>query len=147
MNWGNLLFSFVGRINRGKYWLVMLIWIVASVAVVGATFGIAMTSDGAMIGVIASLLVLVPSAVSAIAIGVKRLHDRNKSGWWILLLYMSPGVIDAVGQEVGSSGAIFSLASFAISVWAIVELGCLRGTDGPNTYGPDPLEAGEEQPA
>jgi uncharacterized membrane protein YhaH (DUF805 family) len=40
-----------------------------------------------------------------------------------------------------------SLVAFAISIWGFVELGCLRGTDGPNTYGPDPLEAGAEQPA
>jgi uncharacterized membrane protein YhaH (DUF805 family) len=34
---------------------------------------------------------------------------------------------------------LFSLASLAISIWAFVELGCLRGTAGPNKYGPDPL--------
>jgi len=33
-----------------------------------------------------------------------------------------------------------SLLSFAISIWAIVVLGFLRGTRGPNRYGPDPLE-------
>jgi uncharacterized membrane protein YhaH (DUF805 family) len=32
------------------------------------------------------------------------------------------------------------LCSFAIWVWAVVELGCLRGTTGTNQYGPDPLE-------
>ena len=32
------------------------------------------------------------------------------------------------------------LAAFAVGVWAFVELGCLRGTIGPNRYGPDPLE-------
>lgn len=34
---------------------------------------------------------------------------------------------------------IFGLASLAISIWALVELGFLRGTVGANRYGPDPL--------
>jgi uncharacterized membrane protein YhaH (DUF805 family) len=36
---------------------------------------------------------------------------------------------------------ILHLISFGITVWAFVELGCLRGTMGPNRYGPDPLSA------
>jgi uncharacterized membrane protein YhaH (DUF805 family) len=40
-------------------------------------------------------------------------------------------------SEVVASGA--GLVSFAISIWALVELGFLRGTPGPNQYGPDPL--------
>jgi uncharacterized membrane protein YhaH (DUF805 family) len=36
-------------------------------------------------------------------------------------------------------GIILHLVSFAITIWAIVELGFLRGTIGPNRYGPDPL--------
>ena len=36
---------------------------------------------------------------------------------------------------------ILHLISFGITVWAFVELGCLRGTVGSNRYGPDPLSA------
>jgi uncharacterized membrane protein YhaH (DUF805 family) len=36
---------------------------------------------------------------------------------------------------------ILHLISFGITVWAFVEIGCLRGTVGPNRYGPDPLSA------
>jgi len=49
--------------------------------------------------------------------GVKRCHDRDKSGWWILL-----SVVPVIGW-----------------IWAIIELGCLKGADGPDRYGPDPL--------
>jgi uncharacterized membrane protein YhaH (DUF805 family) len=38
-----------------------------------------------------------------------------------------------------SMGFVLHLVAFAITVWAFVELGCLRGTVGPNQYGPDPL--------
>jgi uncharacterized membrane protein YhaH (DUF805 family) len=36
-------------------------------------------------------------------------------------------------------GFILSLAAGIIAIWGFVELGCLRGTPGPNQYGPDPL--------
>jgi len=40
-----------------------------------------------------------------------------------------------------SSRVILGIGSLAVTVWVIVELGCLRGTQGPNRFGPDPLEA------
>jgi uncharacterized membrane protein YhaH (DUF805 family) len=145
MNPGNLLFTFKGRINRAKYWLALLIWCVVWAAVLGAGFGGEMILDNAgaiLIAII--LLLLVTSGVSGVAVGIKRLHDRDKSGWWLLIFYLLPAVFDGIGR--GGVPAL-SLVAFAISIWGFVELGCLRGTDGPNTYGPDPLEAGEEQPA
>jgi uncharacterized membrane protein YhaH (DUF805 family) len=51
-----------------------------------------------------------------LAISIKRWHDRDKPGWWALM-----GCFPIVGW-----------------VWALVEAGCLRGTVGPNHYGPDP---------
>jgi uncharacterized membrane protein YhaH (DUF805 family) len=44
-------------------------------------------------------------------------------------------------------GFVLHLVAFAITVWAFVELGCLRGTVGPNQYGPDPLEPAALGPA
>jgi len=38
------------------------------------------------------------------------------------------------------AGFVLGLASFVISIWALVEIGFLRGTVGPNQYGPDPLQ-------
>jgi len=55
----------------------------------------------------------------ALAIYTKRWHDRGKSGWWSLIL-----LIPLIGP-----------------IWFLVECGCLRGTEGPNEYGPDPLPA------
>ena len=48
-------------------------------------------------------------------------------------------LIAKVQQSLAAGGLIFSLASLAVSLWALVELGFLRGTAGPNRYGPDPL--------
>jgi uncharacterized membrane protein YhaH (DUF805 family) len=65
---------------------------------------------------IVSLVVIWPG----LAINIKRWHDRDKSGWWILI----------------------SLIPFVGPIWALVEVGFLPGTPGPNQYGPDPLGFG-----
>jgi uncharacterized membrane protein YhaH (DUF805 family) len=54
----------------------------------------------------------------------------------------APSILTMIGFMLGTVvGTIFSLASLAIVVWSIVELGCLKGDTGPNQYGPDPLGA------
>jgi uncharacterized membrane protein YhaH (DUF805 family) len=120
MDLGNLLFSFQGRINRAKYWLAQCIaWIIATV--VGLVLATVLSSSQIAVGV-ALLTELSVVLISSIAIGVKRTHDRDKSGWWLLIFYLIP-------------------------FWMIVELGFLRGTAGPNQYGPDPLDGAAAQPA
>ncbi|MBV8790433.1 MAG: DUF805 domain-containing protein, partial [Pseudolabrys sp.] len=75
---------------------------------------------------------------ASIMVGIKRLHDRNKSGWWMLLFYGVPVMLDNIDRHVMES-LVFTVPSFAITIWALVELGFLRGTPGPNRFGPDPL--------
>ncbi|HEY0438650.1 MAG TPA: DUF805 domain-containing protein [Xanthobacteraceae bacterium] len=144
INWGDLLFGFNGRINRAKYWLGILVCVVASIvaSILGALLG-------SMIGTLLTGVVSLATLIISIAIGVKRLHDRDKSGWWLLLFLLAPSVLlgfglmaSVFGLAVGGSGTtgiLMSLAGTAIAIWAFVELGCLRGTVGPNRYGPDPL--------
>src|ERR1700754_1890857 len=160
----HLLFGFSGRANRGKFWLAVVLWIVfwaiAVPACVLAAFIIlglhlpdsslphdelvsryirlAFDYLGLLIVFIAFTLV---SWVSAFAVGVKRLHDRDKSGWWILLFYLAPSFLGSWQTATPDLSGVFilSLAATAIAIWAFVELGCLRGTPGPNQYGPDPL--------
>jgi uncharacterized membrane protein YhaH (DUF805 family) len=159
MNFLHVLFSFHGRINRAKYWLAALFWVVVDIVVFGilavmlGNHLLALGSEptGAdIVRVILSfglgiilvcLLVLVPMFVSWLAVGIKRLHDRDQSGWWILLFYFGPGVASAIGHnsDSGALALVLSLVSLGISIWAFVVLGCLRGTRGPNRYGPDPL--------
>ena len=91
--------------------------------------------------------------ISSIAVGLRRLHDRDKSGWWLLLFYLVPSLLWGIGAVaffygVGAeaaggmiAGGVLGVLSFAILVWAFIELGCLRGTLGPNRFGPDPLVA------
>jgi uncharacterized membrane protein YhaH (DUF805 family) len=150
MDWTTLLFSFKGRINRGKYWLAALIYIaVWTIFVVGSLIwlgGLDITNlmsfagAGLMIWLIGFIL-LIAGTWSGLAVGVKRLHDRDKSGWWMLLFWLGPSVLSGSNTAMSdfSVGLILSLAAMAIVIWAFVELGCLPGTPGPNQYGPDPL--------
>ena len=129
MSIGAMLFSFRGRMNRQPYWLIGLAMTVMIVLISGG----AILTDNivAFGGLTVMLLVLwVPFTWIGLATGVKRLHDRNKSAWWLLVFYALPGLL---------SYAEATIASLVISVWALVELGFLRGTSGPNDYGPDPL--------
>jgi uncharacterized membrane protein YhaH (DUF805 family) len=93
-------------------------------------------------GLTLALLVIlyIPLIWIGLAIGAKRLHDRDKSAWWHLVFYAAPGILSTAGNRLEDVGfIILHVISFAISVWAFVELGCLRETPGPNRYGPDPL--------
>jgi len=57
---------------------------------------------------------------------VKRWHDHDKSGWWFLI-----GFVPIIGP-----------------IWSLVMIGFLRGTVGPNRFGPDPLDpTGAQYPA
>jgi uncharacterized membrane protein YhaH (DUF805 family) len=92
------------------------------------------------LGILAALL-FIPFLVSSLAVATKRLHDREKSAWWLLVFYLLPALLDGMANLAGDASLVFSLASLAVSIWAFVELGCLRGTTGDNQYGPDPLPA------
>ncbi len=124
----DLLFGFQGRANRAKFWLVALGILVVEVILFAAIFGgSAMSGDpeqiAASIGPFAAIVIFVFAVVAtwiSIAVAVKRYHDRNKSGWWLLIIF-----VPIIG-----------------GLWYLIECGFLRGTTGPNNYGPDPLVAG-----
>jgi uncharacterized membrane protein YhaH (DUF805 family) len=73
--------------------------------------------------------------VSALMVSIKRLHDRNKGDWWAILFFIVPMALNGringwwLGGQLGQTAdAIFHLVASAISIWAFIELGCLRGT-------------------
>ena len=140
--WIQLLFDFGGRINRAKYWLSFLIYFLALLSIYILAHVIAALIGIADLALLLVALCLVPIIVSCTAIGVKRLHDRNKSGWWLVVFYVLPSVLSSVDWYVGFGGAS-QLAGTVLSIWAFVELRFLRGTRGRNRYGSDPLAIGE----
>ena len=141
MNLSTMLFSFTGRINRARYWLAVL-----AVGVVGmlvVVLGIALEIDRAHPATIAiGVAVVLALAWIDLAVSVKRLHDRDKSAWWLLLFYVVPAAILPAAFGLGNRSAYIILGSVraGIGIWAFVEIVCLRGTPGPNSYGSDPLQ-------
>jgi uncharacterized membrane protein YhaH (DUF805 family) len=132
MNWKHLFTSFEGRASRQPFWLGILVMIIVQwvlMLILGIVLGTSMMSgmdpnmapeEAAAMAtkamtpvIIVSLLFLYPT----LAIYTKRWHDRGKSGWWSLILF-----IPLIGV-----------------IWFLVECGFLRGTEGPNEYGADPL--------
>ena len=124
MEFGALFFSFQGRISRMNWW-VGLILLSVILGVVGFIFGFvgAMISppgpNGEPSGLILALtgLIYLVALWPSLAIGIKRFHDRNKSGWWLLIT-----LIPIIG-----------------GLWYLIECGFLKGTDGANRFGDDPL--------
>ena len=72
-------------------------------------------------------------------VAVKRLHDRDKSAWWLAIFYGVPILFDSAAYAVGANLALFFVAPAAlINLWALIEFGFLRGSLGPNRFGDDP---------
>ena len=142
MDWGHLFFKFDGRVNRARFWIAALVFAVINVVL--AILGYVM-DQSVVFQALNSMLGIV-ILISSIAVGVKRLHDRNKSGWYLLLFYLVPSMLVVIGVLIGAFmedsaiiATVLGLLAFAIGVWAFVEMGCLRGTVGVNQYGPDPV--------
>jgi uncharacterized membrane protein YhaH (DUF805 family) len=75
INLGNLLFSFQGRANRGKYWLAVAIYILASVIL--ALLGLALGPDSISLSLL-NAVISIGTFISSIAVAIKRLHDRDR---------------------------------------------------------------------
>jgi uncharacterized membrane protein YhaH (DUF805 family) len=122
----NLLFGFRGRITRAKFWLVALAIFVVELILFAALVGnaamranpqAALAAIGPVAGIVFLIFAVVVTWIS-LAVAVKRYHDRDKSGWWLLIIF-----VPVIG-----------------GLWYLIECGFLRGSEGHNNYGPDPLE-------
>jgi uncharacterized membrane protein YhaH (DUF805 family) len=83
------------------------------------------------------------------ATSVKRLHDRNKSGWWLLPFFVLPGLYNQFENRLPDSYAMVvpALVIFILMIWGFIEMVCLRGTPATNRFGPDPLASSEPDPS
>ncbi|MBN8920445.1 MAG: DUF805 domain-containing protein [Rhizobiales bacterium] len=147
MDFGYLFTSFEGRIGRKPYWIGVIIMIVISLAVT-LVLGLAVGLQGRVfmiLSFVVQLVLLYPSS----ALMVKRLQDRNKPAWYVALI-LAPLLLQGLTNIIGITGDpfnqgmldyLFAIWLFVVGVWFFIELGCLRGTVGPNQYGPDPIAA------
>ena len=173
MDYFRLLFSFEGRINRAKYWLATpaILCCMILVLVLLVKLAIALGVRGSffiyLVGISASIrvvdgdqpptswlfqIVMAPItcvfAWSYAAITIKRLHDRNKNGWWIVPFIVAPGLYGHLCNLLGASDAapLIRLPMFIFLIWGFVEMCLLGGARGPNRFGPDPLAPRDTEP-
>ena len=108
--------TFSGRARRKEYWFFVLFYVLISIVATvidSMTGSFDPTMGMGMLGLLVALALLIPS----LAVAVRRLHDTDRSGWWVLLC-----LIPLIG-----------------GIWLLVLL-CLDSTPGENQYGPNPKE-------
>jgi uncharacterized membrane protein YhaH (DUF805 family) len=102
--------NFADRASRSEYWYWVLFIIIAEIVTSIIDYAIGAQVLTGIFG----LATLLPN----IAVAIRRLHDLDRTGWWIFL-----GLIPVIGTII-------------LLIWF-----CTRGTAGPNRFGPDPLGA------
>jgi uncharacterized membrane protein YhaH (DUF805 family) len=130
--------EFSGRSRRKEYWmfalLMAIVYSLAGLLMVsslwpaisaGATFAWDNVTGGFWLGFALFGLFTLAVIVPGVAVTVRRLHDRDMSGWWYLAVVV-------LGQ-VPWLGALVNLGFLVLM--------CLPGTSGPNRFGPDPKGA------
>jgi uncharacterized membrane protein YhaH (DUF805 family) len=144
MDYAWLLLSFKGRINRARFLVVQLALITAWLIIwLKSPFDFSSQWEA---WVIAIALIWINTATT-----VKRLHDRDRSGWWAVavfiisrLSYVYYGLFFGLHFGVDISIArelllvMFAVALSLLQTWVVIELFFLIGTDGSNRFGADP---------
>jgi uncharacterized membrane protein YhaH (DUF805 family) len=153
--------TFKGRAPRSEYWWWVLFFGLFTIgaALVSAVLDVAAGSQmiGALLRGLVSLAFILPN----LAVGVRRLHDLNRSGWWlggsfILALFLMglaiPVAIRAGENHAHGYAMTDGVPSSACAVMALLGLAyivygmllfiwfCMRGTSGPNRFGAEPLK-------
>jgi uncharacterized membrane protein YhaH (DUF805 family) len=108
-----ILFSFKGRMSRLEFWGRAFPFLFPYAIIVIMIMNSELNSSGSvgLISLVFSLIGIYPT----LAVWAKRIHDRNRSAWFLLILLIPISV-----------------------VWIFIEVGFLKGTDGENRFGPDP---------
>lgn len=148
-SFGQFYFSPRGRISRSQYWLRFFL----PVLVIGIIFSI-ISAVGGDAGKLAEDIWQLAVLWPGIAVLIKRIHDRDKSGALVWALY-GPLIVAIIltvaavvafaaassgaGWGLGIAAGIFWVAVLAVGIWFFIEFGCMRGTVGANRYGPDPV--------
>ncbi len=112
-----LFFSAKGRINRKPFILINLVLFIFVQILQAVT--LSMDSNPVMVGI--DILFLVSSFYISIMLSIKRAHDRNRSGYFVLIGFIP-----------------------IILLWPAIELSFYKGTNGENRFGPDLLQTTTE---
>jgi uncharacterized membrane protein YhaH (DUF805 family) len=138
MDWKYLFTSREGRISRKPYWLATIVLIVISIVLQLILLP--------FLGPLVTFVISLPIFFAAFALSIKRAHDRDRPDWYVIGFYALLLVfqIVALTSDPMSPSMLAGTLMIPVGIWAIVmlvDLGFLRGTEGANRYGPDPLSA------
>lgn len=141
-----LLTTFNGRISRKSWWLGFIIWLAGSLAGTLLIIPDFFTAEEPPPPNWAETLWQLALCVPITAITVKRFNDRQWP-WWVgyasavisIVVLMAPHFGIEIEPDAGgmATAAFWGVGIFGLIV--LIDNGFLRGTDGPNRYGPDPL--------
>ncbi|MDK2635521.1 DUF805 domain-containing protein [Pantoea stewartii subsp. indologenes] len=127
-------FSFRGRVGRRDFWLWQAIWVLLTSLLFFLAGNDLLDTQMAAFGIVCLLW-------PASAIVVKRLHDRDRRGYWALLLIaawlLMAGNWSMTGEVL--QWLIGRVLPFIILAGLILDLGVFRGTAGDNRFGAAPV--------
>lgn len=159
-------FDFRGRSRRKEFWMYTLFVVIVSIVLSildsmlglgGDMSGSADVTDGSAAaagalsgGLLANLFALV-TLIPSLAVSVRRLHDTDRTGWWVLLPFLplfAGGVAMGIGAAqmamggtgmggIAMVGGIMVLVGLVTAILLLVWY-CTSGTPGPNRFGEDP---------
>jgi uncharacterized membrane protein YhaH (DUF805 family) len=141
-------FQFHGRATRSEYWWFALAVMLGTV-VLFAIWAVIMNSDVFAPLVPFTFLLPIIMTIPAISLSVRRLHDLNFSGWWLLVYSIVPKIAATASQQAARAGVpvvgqqvvpVISILTMIIVYGGFLYYFSQRGTIGSNDYGPDPLE-------
>jgi uncharacterized membrane protein YhaH (DUF805 family) len=137
-HWFDDAFRFSGRANRAPFWCLTPICALAVLApaFVAAQIGMANIVVAVILGVGGIVVYWIMFAVT-----VRRLHDRDRTGHWAWLFFLGPTSLGGLAQGgvPYEPLVVFGLCVIAIWLWLFIECGFLRGSPGPNRFGPNPI--------
>nr|QOS15487.1 hypothetical protein VP38_00044 [Vibrio parahaemolyticus] len=139
MSTKELLFSFHGRIDRKTYWIWNVIYYISIIGF-GAGISKLFPAFSYLLLPIFLLVLLIPD----LAITTKRWHDRDKSIYWLglniplVIGRIATPMINPMAQEPSTPQLFIASISLICGLWILIECGFLKGTSGPNKYGPEP---------
>lgn len=139
-------FDFHGRSARAEYWQYVALYLLACLI----AYVMDLAFSGPYSAPTLTILVWLAGLVPNLAVSVRRLHDRDRTGRWMILwaIFSAASILlalaafqaryTAMGGVLSTLSNIPSLANIVLGIFLFVQF-VKRGTDGANQYGPDPL--------
>jgi uncharacterized membrane protein YhaH (DUF805 family) len=138
-------FGYRGRLGRGQFWAGMTMVLAVAVMTTGA-LATALDPASSGTGIVVLTAALIPLFFWLFSlVAIRRLHDRDMSGWWFLPFGALPVLLTASSlsdgrllPQLGSLSGLLQLAAVILAGFGLLTLGFGHGTPGMNRFGPPP---------